>query len=101
MPLDEIPSVWDADSNGSAVAELMLRFESSAACAATINPPSTERNGSFSAAVPMLCHASVPLKKETIICAESCVAESILAMPCASLGHKPKSETIPPPGMWQ
>ena len=71
----------------------MFRLESSAARAATINPPSTERNGSLSAAVPTLCQASVPFKNDTIICAESCIAESILAIPFAFPGHRPKSET--------
>src|ERR1700733_8259071 len=60
---EEILSFFDSAINGkTAEAELMLRLESSAARAATINPPPTDRKGSLSAAVPTLCQASVPLK---------------------------------------
>ena len=40
-------------------------------------------------------------ENEMMICAESCVAESMSAIPLALPGHKSKSEMIPPPSMWQ
>src|SRR5215472_12437778 len=78
-----------------------LSGKSSVVRAVTISPPSTDRNGSISAANPMLFQSSVPLKNDTMRRADGCIWEEMLAMPCALAVQRPAKLTNPPPLTWQ
>src|SRR5579883_1447403 len=75
--------------------------ESSDPCPSTSRPPSTDKNGSFSAAVPTLFHAPVPFRKDVMICAVGSEADSMLAMPFAFCTHSPVNPSNPPEPTWQ
>src|SRR5579884_3951221 len=67
----------------------------------TSSPPSIDKNGSCSAAVPIFCQSVVPLKNETMMRAEASSADRIAATPGALELHRPVKLISPPPGVWQ